>query len=161
MERTHTLQLPALGALQYREWAAEDAAAAAPVVLLPANPGESRDFSEVGPAIARAGHRVLAFDWPGYGGSAVPADPATVTPLTYYDAFVAAANALQLPPAVLLGNSVGGFVAVKYAAAFPDRVLALALVAPGGFTPHTWLTRLFCNFMGSRWALSPGAFARQ
>lgn len=35
-------------------------------------------------------------------------------------------------PAVLVGNSLGGAMALRYALARPDRVLGLALLAPGG-----------------------------
>ena len=50
----------------------------APLVLLHANPGDSRDFEAVIPALACT-HRVLALDWPGYGASDLPADPGQPT----------------------------------------------------------------------------------
>jgi pimeloyl-ACP methyl ester carboxylesterase len=39
------------------------------------------------------------------------------------------------------------------------KVRGLVLVSPGGFTPHNLITRAFCRLQGSRFALSPRAFA--
>lgn len=39
--------------------------------MLHANPGASRDFDAIAPALAK-NHRVLRLDWPGYGGSPAP-----------------------------------------------------------------------------------------
>jgi len=40
-------------------------------------------------------------------------------------------------------------------------VQGLALVSPGGFTPHNFVTRSFCRFQGSRFSFSPYRFARR
>ncbi|NDG83710.1 MAG: alpha/beta fold hydrolase [Proteobacteria bacterium] len=42
---------------------------------------------------------------------------------------------------VLVGNSLGGMIAARFASEFPEKVGALVLVAPGGFTPHTPISR--------------------
>jgi len=42
-----------------------------PLILLHANPGDSRDFDAILPRLAKD-YRVLAPDWPGYGESALP-----------------------------------------------------------------------------------------
>ena len=130
----------------------------APLLLLSANPGDSADWAAVMPALA-AEFRVLALDWPGYGGSTIPADAAQWTALDYAAVLREFVQALDLPPVRLIGNSVGGNAAARLAAATPDRVRALVLVAPGGFTPHTVITRAFCRLMGSRWALPPRRWA--
>lgn len=43
-------------------------------------------------------------------------------------------------PAILVGNSMGGALALRFAAEYPDRVLGLLLVSPAGapFTPTEW-----------------------
>lgn len=129
-----------------------------PLVLLHANPGDSRDFDAVAPALARS-HRVIALDWPGYGASPAPAEPAAVSLRFYHETLVQFLAALQLSKVDLLGNSVGGYVAARYAAEHPDAVGSIVLVAPGGFTPHGPLTRAFCRLQGSRYSLPPKVFA--
>lgn len=129
-----------------------------PLVLLHANPGDSRDFDAVLPALAQT-HRVLALDWPGYGLSEPLAQPASATVSTLYEVLRAFLAALSLPPALFIGNSVGGHLAARLAIEHGERVRGLVLVAPGGFTPHNLVTRGFCRFQGSRWSLSPRRFA--
>ena len=73
------------------------------------------------PYFTSLGYDVHAWDQPGYGGT-----PA-VEP---YDLeHVAAALERQLPagPVVLIGHSMGGFVAQEAYARFPGRIRALAL----------------------------------
>ena len=129
-----------------------------PLMLLHANPGAVRDFDAVIPALA-ASHRVIALDWPGYGQSAMPAQPQTRGPRYFYDVLVEFLDALKLPPAIFIGNSLGGNAAARLAAQQPQRVKALLLVAPGGFTPHNFITRAFCRVQGSAWAMSPKLWA--
>lgn len=130
-----------------------------PLVLLHANPGDSRDFEAVIPALAQD-YRVLALDWPGYGQSTLPQQPESVGVLLFYQVLREFLTALALPPAYFIGNSVGGNAAARLAAESPERVRGLVLVAPGGFTPHTVVTRAFCQFQGSRFSFSPYRFAR-
>jgi len=129
-----------------------------PLVLLHASPGDSQDFEAVIPALAQR-FRVIALDWPGYGKSALPQQPDSVGVLFFYDVLREWLSALALPPAVLIGNSVGGNAALRLAAESPGLVRSLVLVAPGGFTPLNFLSRAFCRFQGSRWSISPYRFA--
>jgi pimeloyl-ACP methyl ester carboxylesterase len=129
-----------------------------PLVLLAANPGDARDFEAVMPALARH-YRVLALDWPGYGKSDIPEQPESWSALHYYSALCEFITMLNLPPALFIGNSVGGNAAARLAIESPERVRGLVLVAPGGFTPHNFVTRALCRLMGSRFALSPRLWA--
>ena len=129
-----------------------------PLVLLHANPGDSRDYEAVLPALAQR-HRVIALDWPGYGASAMPADPALCDALFFHGVLREFLQRMNLRDAILLGNSLGGNAAARLALSDPDRVRALALVSPGGFTAHNAVTRAFCALQGSRWALSPRLWA--
>lgn len=73
------------------------------------------------PYFAALGYDARAWDQPGYGGTP-PVDP--------YDLeHVVAALERQLPsePAVLIGHSMGGFVAQEAYARIPGRIRALAL----------------------------------
>jgi pimeloyl-ACP methyl ester carboxylesterase len=72
------------------------------------------------PHFSERGYRCVAWDQPGYGGTA-PVEPYT---------FERVAEALRRQieePAVLVGHSMGGMVAQEIYARFPDRVRALAL----------------------------------
>lgn len=129
-----------------------------PLVLLHANPGDSHDFEAVVPALAK-NHRVLALDWPGYGQSDLPLQPETATVFLFYKVLREFLTALALPPAFFIGNSIGGNAAARLASESPELVRGLVLVAPGGFTPHNFITRAFCKFQGSRFSLSPYLFA--
>ncbi len=142
-----------LGDVHYQE-----AGQGTPLVLLQANPGDSRDYDAIMPTLAKH-YRVLALDWPGYGQSSLTKDPATVTVEDIYQTLVAFLDALDLSPAIFIGNSVGGNAATRPAIECPERVRALVLVSPGGFTQHNFITRTFCRLQGSRFSLSPRCFA--
>lgn len=129
-----------------------------PLVLLSANPGDARDFEAVIPALARH-YRVIAVDWPGYGQSDIPSQPETWSGQHFHATLREFITALRLPPALFIGNSVGGNAAARLAIESPECVRGLVLVAPGGFTPHNFITRAFCRLMGSRFAPSPRLWA--
>lgn len=130
-----------------------------PLVLLHANPGDSQDFEAVIPALSR-NYRVLALDWPGYGQSAMPQQPESATVLHFYKTLREFLAALGVPPAFFIGNSIGGNAAARLAIESPELVRGLVLVAPGGFTPHNFISRTFCKVQGSRFSISPHRFAR-
>lgn len=130
-----------------------------PVVLLHANPGDSRDFDAILPALS-AHFRVITLDWPGYGQSPAPAEPAMASAMFFADVLAEFVAALALPPAVFIGNSVGGYAAARLAAHDPGRVAGLVLVSPGGFTRQTLFSRLFCSLQSSPLAIPPDIFAR-
>lgn len=77
--------------------------------------------------------RVVAPDMPAHGFSDAPKsglDPEVMTTglSEVLDRVLAETN----EPVVLVGNSMGGLAAVRYARARPERVAGLALVSPGG-----------------------------
>ena len=72
------------------------------------------------PYFSERGYRCVAWDQPGYGGTAA------VEPYSFEK--VANALAGQIgEPAVLVGHSMGGMVAQETCARFPDKVRALVL----------------------------------
>lgn len=105
-----------------------------PVVFIHGSgPGASgySNFKKNYPVLAEAGYRSIVPDLPGYGLSDKPDDIEYVN-----DFFVATLHAfldrLGLERCVLLGNSLGGAIALGYALAHPERVQKLILMAPGG-----------------------------
>lgn len=99
------------------------------VVCLHAIGHGASDFAGVR-AHLRGRHRVLALDWPGHGASG---DDSVAASAARYTALLAAfIDQLELDRPILLGNSIGGATALRYAAANPERVRGLVLENPGG-----------------------------
>lgn len=90
------------------------------------------------------GHRVLAPDLPGFGDSEKPVR--AYDPAFYARWLVGFLDALGIERAVLIGNSMGGRVAIETALVAPERVDRLVLFAPSmafrRFREATWLVRL-------------------
>ncbi|MFJ9414326.1 alpha/beta fold hydrolase [Streptomyces sp. NPDC101227] len=73
-----------------------------------------------------SGHRVIRYDSRGHGlSSTVTGDWAN------HDDLCALLDALDVPSAILVGLSHGSRIALDTAIAYPERVAALALAAPG------------------------------
>lgn len=130
-----------------------------PLVLLHANPGDSQDFEAVIPELS-ALFQVITLDWPGYGESPAPSNPTSASAMFFARVLAEFIAALELPPAVFVGNSVGGYAAARLAAEHPERVAGLVLVSPGGFSRQSWFSRLFCAWQASPLAIPPAIFAR-
>ena len=74
-------------------------------------------------------HRVVAWDAPGYGGSANLAPPSPVA-ADYASALQALLDTLGIERCLLLGHSLGALMAASFAADRPDRVAGLVLADP-------------------------------
>ncbi|WP_152223079.1 alpha/beta fold hydrolase [Pseudomonas sp. SCB32] len=95
-------------------------------------PGASghSNFKQNYPEFAAAGHRVLVPDLPGYGASDKPETDYTLD--FFVDAMFGLLDALDIPRCTLVGNSLGGAIAMKMALLQPQRIARLVLMAPGG-----------------------------
>ncbi len=129
-----------------------------PIVLLHANPGDSRDFNEIMPTLSN-NYRIIALDWCGYGQSESIERPAASSAMQFYHILTKFLEAIGLQAAIFLGNSIGGYAAARLAIEKPDRVKGLILVSPGGFTQHNFFTRSFCRLQSSPLAIPPGIMA--
>jgi pimeloyl-ACP methyl ester carboxylesterase len=118
------------------------------VVLLHGNAHDRHDYDAVVPALARE-FTVFAVDWPGCGESPAPATPGESTAAGLAALLPEIVERLGASPAILVGNSVGGYAAVRLALTHPPLVRALVLVDSGGFTAHNPVSRLFCRVKGT------------
>ena len=82
---------------------------------------------------------IVALDWPGQGLSSP--DDAAPTALHYEEVLRAAMDALKLDRAILIGNSIGGAAALRFAAHASERVAALVLCDTGGLVALTPFAR--------------------
>lgn len=112
-----------------------------PVVLFAHSAPGSRRFDPDPAVTEAAGIRLVTFDRAGYGGS-TPLAGSTVPTITGHAADAALVlDALDAGPAGVAGWSAGGRIGAALAAARPDLVRALAIVAtpaPDGEVP--WVT---------------------
>lgn len=104
------------------------------VLLLHGSGGTSLNWANEIPQLART-HRVHAIDLPGEPGGTV----VSRLPLESgaHAAWLAGmSDALDAAEATVIGESLGGWVALDYAAEHPARVRPLGLLSPGGLGPR-------------------------
>ncbi len=83
------------------------------------------------PALVGAGYRVIVPDLIGYGYSDKPDD--VEYPLSFFiDCVKQTLDVIGVDKVTLVGNSLGGAIALGFALAHPDAVERLVLMAPGG-----------------------------
>lgn len=113
----------------------EEAGQGIPVVLLHGFPFCREVFSAIAPALAQVG-RVLAVDLPGFGQS--PPLPTGFTLADVAREVLDLVDGLGLTPVVLVGHSMGGYVALEIAAQRPELLAGLVLLAshPRADTPE-------------------------
>lgn len=99
-----------------------------------------------------AHYRVYAVDLIGDAGKSAPTRP-PYTGSAFADWLDAVRRGLGLDTVALVGLSLGGWVALKYAITYPAHVAALVLLAPGGITPHRdgFFLRMLPLFLLGKW----------
>lgn len=126
--RPGTIEAPG-GALHYYESDYEGGRGKT-VVLLHGSGSQAQDWQGVVPALARRYH-VLVPDLPGHGKSGPTEGPLPVSGLADgLGALLDARSAGQ--PAILVGNSLGGWVALLYASRHPERVERVIGISSSG-----------------------------
>jgi pimeloyl-ACP methyl ester carboxylesterase len=102
---------------------------AGPDVLLLHGLGATKtSFFDTLAALSRE-YRVHAIDFPGFGSSSKPAT-ASYTPAFFADSVLGLMDELEIDRAHLVGNSMGGRVAIEIGLRQPERVGAVALLCP-------------------------------
>lgn len=82
-------------------------------------------------AFQEAGYRCIVYDQWGYGKTSKPQDIDHTLDF-FVDGLVSLMDSANVASAVLVGNSLGGAVALGLALRHPERVEKLILMAPGG-----------------------------
>lgn len=116
-----------------------------PLVLIP---GLATDVSEYAGMIQAFSqrYRVIAFDNRGAGRTDKPDLPYSIEMMA--EDAVGLLSALEIPPAHVIGISMGGRIAVALALGYPDKVRSLILVST--FVRRiktTWRSRLLLNVL--------------
>jgi len=112
------------------------------VVYLHPGPGnfgtENTSVDRLMRALASYGMQGLVYDRPGEGLSQRLEDPSGYTPELQLQVLDALLRGLPTGKAVLLGDSYGARLGVRYAAAHPGRVAGLVLLSPGPLYTNPW-----------------------
>lgn len=129
------LRKPYAVRVAFTDWGAEDAPL---VVCLGGVASSAMRFAFVAAALSPT-HRVVCMDWLGRGRSGWLADAREYRPATYseqlHQLLGALGEAATRRPFTLLGSSMGGSVAIDFAARAPRRVARLVLNDVGPFIP--------------------------
>ncbi len=120
-----------------------------PVVLVHGLAGAASNWVELVPELARR-HRLLVVDLPGHGGSE-PLRDASVD--AFADAVAGVLEADGAAPALVVGHSFGGHVALRLAQHRPELVRGLLLAAPAGIETTRRAARIVVRAAA---ALRPG-----
>src|SRR3989475_5957236 len=125
-------------------------------------PGISADWRGLAPQIRtlrRLGWTVHVIDLPGFAlRPALKASDANVVQLADYVARVV--TGLKIPPALVLGHSLGGGVAMHLAIRHPELVSGLVLIAPVGLGVSLhWIYKLYCVPLLGRALLRPSVLS--
>lgn len=100
-----------------------------PVVLLHGLSSAGVHFLPMLGALHGRFSRIILPDLPGHGFSELPRRPG---PAGFHDATFEALDQIVEAPAVFFGNSLGGYAAIRYAVARPERVRGLFVASPAG-----------------------------
>jgi 4,5:9,10-diseco-3-hydroxy-5,9,17-trioxoandrosta-1(10),2-diene-4-oate hydrolase len=128
-----------------------------PMVLLHGIGNSAADWRWVIPRLAKF-YRVYALDWPGSGDSTVPARDCS--PAFFEDTLLGFLDAARIRDPILVGNSLGGLVSVRAAAAEPSRFPALVLVDSAGLGREVHASQQLVAIRGigeagMAWGLTP------
>jgi pimeloyl-ACP methyl ester carboxylesterase len=131
--------------------------------------GSWQNWLENLPAFSALGYRCIAMDLPGFGASEMPAEKISIR--GYAAAVDELLHVLGVSRAVVVGNSMGGFIGLELAIAFGTWVEKLVVVSAAGLTteylrnePILHALRLAQNVltMGAGWLASKSdALARR
>ena len=103
-----------------------------PLVFVHGLGGCWQNWLENLPRAAAEGRRAIGIDLPGFGFSEMPREDISIS--GYGRAVNSLLDELDVGSAVLVGNSMGGFISAEVAIQFPVRVSRMVLVSAAGVT---------------------------
>lgn len=123
--------------MQTKDWSIHysEAGEGHPLIMLHGSGPGASGWSNFAPNIGSLSRnfRVLAVDMPGWGDS----DAATHDQSDHVSALLQFMEALELEKAALVGNSMGGLIALRTAALYPEKVTHLVTMgSPGPMGPN-------------------------
>ncbi len=106
-----------------------DSGSGSPLVFLHGQASDLLNFDPVFPLFLSS-YRIIALDYPGFGKSDKPE-------IAFSEDFLVGLldklyEATSIESATLIGHSYGGYVAMVYGSARPERVTSMVLVSPAG-----------------------------
>jgi len=104
-----------------------------PIVILHGWGLSGKTFIPLTEELKKCGYRVWTPDLPGFGESGMPERPLTLTDYAHFLDEYLKKNRIKHP--ILIGQSFGGRVSLKYNQLHPKSVRALILSGTPGFTP--------------------------
>lgn len=117
------------------------------VVCLHAIGHGARDFEDFACAM-RERFEVIRLDWPGQGRSQPDSRPPAAA--RYAELLAGVLDRMNIASPIVIGNSIGGAAAIRFASIRPVR--ALVLCNPGGLIPVGRLATRACNLFAAFFA---------
>ena len=111
----------------------EEYGAGIPILGVHGTPSSAVTWADAAKELALHG-RCIIYDRRGFHRSAPPAPFSTLDLVDHVDDAAGVLAALHAGPAVVIGRSTGGLIAIELARRFPDKVKALVLLEPALFT---------------------------
>ncbi len=108
--------------------------------------GSSSDsWIDVQNNLIKKGYRVICPDLPGFGKSDIPLHPWSISDYLHF--VLNFSHSLGLKKFYLLGHSLGGRIAVKVAAKYPEKIIRLILCNPAGIKMKPNLKIIIISFL--------------
>lgn len=127
----HTLRYVDAGGYRTRVLDVTGAGPGAQTVLLAnGTSGHIEAWTQNVRAFIEAGFRVVGYDYPGHGYTTLADHPLEIR--DYEEHLLGLLDALELERVHLAGESLGGWLALKFAPKHPERLHTVILSAPGG-----------------------------
>lgn len=132
-ETSHFHEVEAERVIHYTDHAPIGALQGVAIFIHGSGPGASgwSNFKHNVSAFQGAGYRCIVFDQWGYGKTSKPQNVDHTLDF-FVDGLISLLDCVDVSRAVLVGNSLGGAVALGLALRHPERVEKLILMAPGG-----------------------------